>query len=247
METQSPGGVPDIQSCTWSMAALAAEAALEAPRASMIAAPRCCTVGMKSPSSHAWSSITAAAVPPGTSQWTRSGYWVAEWLPQMVIRDTSLTLVPSFWATWVRARLWSRRIMAVKRSSGTSGALFMAIRQFVLAGLPITRTRRSSAAWSFRERPWPVKMAPLASSRSWRSMPLDRGREPTRRATFAPLKAVPGSSLNSRPARSGKAQSSSSIATPSRAPMAGGISRSWRTTGWSGPSMAPLAIRKTRL
>ena len=46
----------------WSMAALAAEAALERPRASMIAAPRCCTVGMKSPSIQAWSPIELGGV-----------------------------------------------------------------------------------------------------------------------------------------------------------------------------------------
>ena len=40
IDTQSPSGVPRTQSCTWSIAALAAEAALDAPRASMIAAPR---------------------------------------------------------------------------------------------------------------------------------------------------------------------------------------------------------------
>ena len=40
IETQSPSGVPSTQSCTWSIAALAAEAADEAPRASMMAAPR---------------------------------------------------------------------------------------------------------------------------------------------------------------------------------------------------------------
>ena len=39
------------------MAALAADAALEAPRASMIAAPRFCTVGMKSFSIQLWSPI----------------------------------------------------------------------------------------------------------------------------------------------------------------------------------------------
>ena len=42
------GGVPATQSRTWSMAALAADAALDAPRASMMAAPRCWTVGMNS-------------------------------------------------------------------------------------------------------------------------------------------------------------------------------------------------------
>ena len=41
IEVQSPSAVPSTQSLTESTAALAAEAALEAPRASMIAAPLC--------------------------------------------------------------------------------------------------------------------------------------------------------------------------------------------------------------
>ena len=44
--TQSSVGVPSTQERTWSMAALAADAAEDAPRASMIAAPRLATVGM---------------------------------------------------------------------------------------------------------------------------------------------------------------------------------------------------------
>ena len=47
--------MPRAQSRMWSMAALAADAAEDAPRASMIAAPRFCTVGMKSLSTQAWS------------------------------------------------------------------------------------------------------------------------------------------------------------------------------------------------
>src|SRR6201996_7477685 len=136
MDTQSPSGVPSTQSCTWSIAALAAEAALDAPRASMIAAPRFCTVGMKSFSIHAWSSIASAPLPPLTLAWNTSGYWVAEWLPQIVMLVTSLMAEPVFDATWAMARLWSRRIIAVNRSLGTSGALDCAMRQLVLAGLP---------------------------------------------------------------------------------------------------------------
>ena len=66
------------------MAALAAEAAEDAPRASMIAAPRLATVGMKSSASHFSSLTTSAAFLPATSAWKMSGYWVAEWLPQIV-------------------------------------------------------------------------------------------------------------------------------------------------------------------
>ena len=47
-ETQSPSGVPLTHEWTWSMAAFAADAADDEPRASMIAAPRLATVGMKS-------------------------------------------------------------------------------------------------------------------------------------------------------------------------------------------------------
>jgi hypothetical protein len=57
-ETQSPAAVASRIPTTVSMAALAAEAAEEAPHASMIAAPRFCTVSMKGPSSQAWSPMT---------------------------------------------------------------------------------------------------------------------------------------------------------------------------------------------
>src|SRR3954468_19865832 len=121
------------------MAALAAEAALERPRASMMAAPRCWTVGRNVPSIQAWSSISSAAFLPLTSAWNTSGYWVAEWLPQIVILVMSLTVVPVLAASWAMARLWSRRVMAVNCFGSRSGALFMAMRALVLAGLPTTR------------------------------------------------------------------------------------------------------------
>src|SRR5690625_7766064 len=100
------------------MAALAAEAAEDAPRASMIAAPRLATVGMKSSSSQVWSLTALAAFLPSTSAWKMSGYWVAEWLPQIVSFLMSLIDTFSFLASWVSARLWSRRVMALKRSAG---------------------------------------------------------------------------------------------------------------------------------
>ena len=79
----------------WSMAALAADAADEAPRASMIAAPRLATVGMNVPSTQSWSPTSSYAFLPSTSAWKRSGYWVVEWLPQIVILVTSVTGTPS--------------------------------------------------------------------------------------------------------------------------------------------------------
>ena len=78
MLTQSPSGVPDTQSRTWSIAAFAALAAADRPRASMMAAPRFWMVGMKCFSSQAWSLIMGQTFLPLTSAWKMSGYWVAE-------------------------------------------------------------------------------------------------------------------------------------------------------------------------
>ena len=62
---------------------------------------------------------------------------------------------------------------------------------------------------------------------------------------FAPSKATFGSSLISIPASSGNAQSSSSMAVPSAACSAGVISSRRSSTGVSGPSIAPLAMRNS--
>ena len=95
-------------------------------------------------------------------------------------RRISGTAVPVFSATWLTARLWSRRVIALNCSGARSGALRMAMRAFVLAGLPITSTFTSRLACSSRARPWGPKILPFAASRSPRSMPFPRGFEPTR-------------------------------------------------------------------
>ena len=225
------------------MAALAADAAEEAPRASMMAAPRLATVGMNSFSSHAWSPTSSAAFFPSTSQWNRSGYCVVEWLPQMVMCLMDETGAPTLAASWLMARLWSRRVIAVKRPGSMPLALRIAMSALVLAGLPTTSTLQSALALAAMALPCTVKMAPLAESRSARSMPALRGMAPMRRATSASPKATSASSVFTTSARSGKAQSSSSIATPSSALSAGVTSSSCRMTGWSGPSIWPLAMR----
>src|SRR5690625_7165120 len=79
IEVQSPAGVPWSQSRTWSTAEFAADAAEDDPRASIIAAPRFCTVGMKSSSIQAWSLTTSAAIWSAVSAWRLSGYGVAAW------------------------------------------------------------------------------------------------------------------------------------------------------------------------
>ena len=198
-------------------------------------------------SSQSWSPTTSAALRPPTSAWNRSGYWVAEWLPQIVIFVMSVTGAPVFAASCEIARLWSSRVSAENRSRGMSGALLIAIRALVFAGLPVTPIRTSSAATLLSALPWAVKIAPFASSRSLRSMPGPRGRAPTSRARLTPSKIFSGSEPISTPASVGKAQSSSSITTPSRAFRAGSISSSCSWIGRSAPSSEPLARRKSRL
>ncbi len=136
--------------------------------------------------------------------------------------------------------------MAVKRSAGTPSALDIAISALVLAGLPTTSTFTSSAAEAAMACPCGLKIPPFASSRSARSIPLVRGRAPTSRHTDAPSNALPASSWMSMPASSGNAQSSSSIAVPSAAFTASGISSRLSATGVSSPSSWPLAMRNSR-
>ncbi len=107
---------------------------------------------------------------------------MVEWLPQIVIFVTSVTGTPSFWASWLTARLWSSRVMAVNCPGSRSGALRWAISALVLAGLPTTRTLTSRFALELRALPCGRKMPPLADSRSLRSMPALRGMAPTRSA-----------------------------------------------------------------
>jgi hypothetical protein len=176
-----------------------------------------------------------------------SGYWVAEWFPQIVSFLMSLTVEPVLAASCDRARLWSSRVSAEKRSRGMSGALDIAISALVLAGLPVTPMRTSSAATSLSALPWAVKMAPFASRRSPRSMPLVRGRAPTSSARLTPSKMVFASSPICTPASVENAQSSISITTPSSVFSAGGISSRRSSIGVSLPSRSPLARRKSRL
>ena len=76
-------------------------------------------------------------------------------------------------------------------------------------------------------------------------MPFVRGRAPTSSACWTPSKARAGSSVTSTSASSGKAASASSMAVPSAAPRAAGISSRRSRTGVSGPSIPPAAMRKS--
>src|SRR5665647_10992 len=137
---QSPSGVPMAQSRIWSIAALAALAAEDSPRAAMMAAPRFCTVGMKLVSSQAWSLIRGQTFLPSASAWNRSGYCVAEWLPHTIILRRLVTGFAILALIWESERLWSRRIMAVNCRGDRLGAFFIAISALVFAGLPTTST-----------------------------------------------------------------------------------------------------------
>ncbi len=75
-------------------------------------------------------------------------------------------------------------------------------------------------------------------------MPFWRGFAPTSSATLTPSNASPGSDEMSIERSSGKAQSTSSIAVPSAAFWASGISSRRRSISSSGPSIWPEAMRK---
>ena len=139
--------------------------------------------------------------------------------------------------------------MAVKRSGRQALGLAAAIMQLVLQGLPTTATRASSAATSSIAWPWAMKILPLSFSRSARSMPGPRGLEPTSRPSSTSLKPTSASPVRTMSCSSGKAQSSSSMATPFERLLRAfstGISSSCRMTGWSVPNISPEAMRGRR-
>ncbi len=179
----------------------------------MTAAPRCCTVGMKL-SLNQLASTTDSAGLPSTVAWCRSGYWVAEWFPQMTTFFTFAKEAPLFSVSCANPRLWSNRVIAVNRCGGSEGALRCAIRELVLAGLPTTRTRTSRLATASRALPWAEKILAFSSSRSLRSMPGPRGRAPTSMAKSQSLKATAASLVAVTLLRAAKAQSFNSITTP---------------------------------
>mmetsp|Transcript_4634 Transcript_4634/g.9597 ORF Transcript_4634/g.9597 Transcript_4634/m.9597 type:complete len:223 (+) Transcript_4634:237-905(+) len=222
MDTQSLLGLPTNQSWMWSTAAEPAEAAEEAPRTSMISAPLFCTRGRNSLASHSstLSPRASLAATPSMVQLLISGYMVGEWLPQMTsLRMVSISL-PDLSESWARARLWSRRVMAVKFSTGMLGAWWARMRALVLAGLPTTTVLQVFLAVLSMAAPVLLKMAPLSLRRSARSIPGPRGLAPTRMAASTPSKPFSRLSVSTIPFTRGKAASLISIAVPLRAFMA---------------------------
>src|SRR5690606_25894437 len=96
---------PSTQSRMWSMAALAADAAEDKPRASMMAAPRLPTVGINVSRFQASSLMSPARLWPPTVAKRMSGYMVGEWLPQTINFSMSATALPDFAANCDSARL----------------------------------------------------------------------------------------------------------------------------------------------
>ena len=146
----------------------------------MIAAPRCCTVGMNSSRYQACGTRVSAGA-PATVACARSGNCVAEWLPQIVTPRISVTGTCAFAASCARARLWSSRVIAVKLRASRPLAFSRAISAFVFAGLPTTRIFTLRLATAASALPCAEKICAFASKRSLRSMPGPRGRAPTSR------------------------------------------------------------------
>ena len=109
------------------MTALAADAAEDAPRASITEAPRFWIVSTNLPLSHPWSEMTSNTGRPAIRALAASGYCVVEWLPQTPTFVTAATGTFAFNAICVRARFSSRRVIANQRSAGSSGAFMRAM------------------------------------------------------------------------------------------------------------------------
>ena len=112
---------------TESITAFAAEAADEAPRASITAAPRFWIVSTNLPLSHPWSVMTSNTGKPAMRALRASGYCVVEWFPHTARLEIAPTGTFAFFASWVRPRFSSSRVMANQRSAGISGAFMRAM------------------------------------------------------------------------------------------------------------------------
>ncbi len=82
---------------------------------------------MNFPFSHPWSVITSKTPIPAMRAFRASGYWVAEWFPQIAMFVTTDTGNFAFFASWVLARFSSRRVIANHRSGAISGAFIRAM------------------------------------------------------------------------------------------------------------------------
>lgn len=133
---------PKNQLLIWARAALPALAALESPLASIISAPRFCTLGINVPSYHYFPTRSRAGFPLTLAQ-VKSGNIVGEWLPHTTTLVISVTGDPVLSAICQTALSWSNLVIAQKFYLGKSLAWVAAIKQLVLAGFPTTKTLTS--------------------------------------------------------------------------------------------------------
>lgn len=75
-----------------------------------------------------------------TVAWLTSGYWVDEWLPQIMTFFTSETWTFNLSEIWPKALLWSSLVKQEMFLSGIDGANSFKINALVFAGLATTRT-----------------------------------------------------------------------------------------------------------
>lgn len=100
--------------------------------------------------SSATNSLTGFCAPLAvTVAWLTSGYWVEEWLPQMMTFFTSLTWTLSLSEIWPKALLWSSLVRQVMFFSGIEGANSFKMRAFVFAGLATTSTCINNSDYQF--------------------------------------------------------------------------------------------------
>ena len=218
------------------IAACVADAADDAPRFSMTAAPRFCTVSMNGPCSHAVSAMTSGTGVPLMRACAKSGNCVAEWLPQMATLLTSraehagLLRQLRLGAVLVEAR---HREPAVGGDVGRVGAGDQAVRVARVADDEHADVARRVVVDGLALGPEDPAVDREQVAALHARLAGDRADE---QRPEVPSNAVLRSAVASMPTSSGWAPSSSSITTPSSEGSAGSISRSRRTTGWSGPS-----------
>ncbi len=189
---------------------------------------------------------------PSTLAWKMSGYWVAEWLPQMdrlvtdVTRDARLGRHLGDGPVVVEAG-HGGELPGGTRPLGPCPALWAAIKQLVLAGLPTTSTRDVAVGAGGQSLALDAEDGPVGFQEVPAFHALAPGPRPDQHGDLGVAEGLIRVGTREDARNRGKAQSSSSITTPFRAPMAAGTSKRRKATGCCGPSIKPLATLKSRL
>ena len=215
----------------------------------MMAAPRCCTVGMNSSSSHAWSPPAAsnAGLPAdlGVEHVGVLGRRVVAPDRHLV---TSLTAAPALAASWALARLWSSRVMAVNCPSGVFGGVVEGDE-----GVGVGRVADDQDLHVRRRRgrrcalPWAVKMAPLADSRSAALHALLAGHGADEQPVVGVAERhVRRRRCTRRPPATGRRSPRAPCGRPRARPRPGVPPAAGGSPAGRRPSICPLAMRNSR-